>query len=177
MEKIIKDYEGIDPSDSHIVKTVTEFCYNLTVGDLDKVVKLVKLIKNDSVWINLASLSIKMRRLKLAKMCLGKLRNAKSLRTIQTFPSQSNQNTLAAQYAVQIGLYDEAKEIWNEDNNFNDMNKFFQASGAWEQAINTSATKDRSSLPLTYYNFASELKERGDYTGAIAAFEKSNASK
>ncbi len=118
-----------------------------------------------------------MRRLKLAKMCLGKLRNAKALRTIQNFPNQSNQNTLAAQYAVQIGLYEDAKEIWNETKNFNDVNKFYQACGAWEQAINTAATKDRSSLPLTYYNFALELKERGDFTGAIAAFEKSNASK
>jgi intraflagellar transport protein 140 len=174
---ILREYEGVDLNEAQILRTVTDFCYHLTVGDIDHVIKLVKLIKNDAVWINLTQLCIKMRRMKLARLCLGKLRNAKALRTITHDFRSQNQNQLAGHYAIHMGMYDEAKEVWNETKNYSDMTRFYEASGQWEEAINMSATKDRGSLPLTYYQFAQHLRDQGDMVGAIAAFEKSNASK
>lgn len=173
----MKEYEGIDLKDEQVVKIVTEFCYNLAIGDIDKVIKAVKLIKNENVWLNLANLCVKMRRLTLARMCLGKLKNAKALRSVSHARKYKDQNKLAAQYALHLGLYDEAKDIWAETKSFAEMNLFYQDTSQWEKALEIATTKDRVSLPVTYYRFAKSLQEAGDFNGAIAAFEKSNASK
>ncbi|KAJ2999283.1 hypothetical protein HDV02_003216 [Globomyces sp. JEL0801] len=176
-KNIIKEYNGIDPNDEVIVKTITEFCCNLATGDIDDAIKVVKLIKNDAVWENMAQVCIKMRRMKLAILCMGKLKNAKALRTLSNLKKSNDANAISAHLAIHLGLYDEAQDIWTETKNFGGLSTFYQASGKWEKAIETAASKDRPSLPVTYFNFAKHLEEIGDITGAIAAYEKTNASK
>ncbi|KAI8902608.1 hypothetical protein BC833DRAFT_654604 [Globomyces pollinis-pini] len=176
-KNIIKEYNGIDPNDEVIVKTITEFCCNLATGDIDDAIKVVKLIKNDAVWENMAQVCIKMRRMKLAILCMGKLKNAKALRTLSHLKKSNDANAISAHLAIHLGLYEEAQDIWTETKNFGGLSTFYQASGKWEKAIETAAAKDRPSLPVTYFNFAKHLEEIGDITGAIAAYEKTNASK
>jgi intraflagellar transport protein 140 len=173
----LKEYEGIDTADQQLLQTITTFSFHLTMGDIENAVRLVNLLKNDNVWINLAQLCVKMGRMKLGKFCLGKLRNAKALRSINHYSNSANQTTLVAQYAIHLGLYEDAKELWHETKNYAELNKFYQNSGQWEHALETAATKDRPSLSLTYYKFALHLQEHGDKHGAIVAFEKSNSSK
>ncbi|KAJ3325252.1 hypothetical protein HDV06_005009 [Boothiomyces sp. JEL0866] len=174
---LVKEYAGINTEDEVIVRTITEFCFHLAVGDLDEAVKVVKLIRNNAVWENMASVCVKTRRTNLAQLCLRKLKNAKVLRTVSNLKKTNDYNSISAYYAIHLGMYDDAKEIWAETKNYYDLNLFYQASGKWEQALEIAASKDRPSLPSTYYNFAKYLEETNDFTGAIAAYEKSNASK
>ncbi|KAJ3271511.1 hypothetical protein HDV01_006562 [Terramyces sp. JEL0728] len=174
---LVKEYAGINTEDESIVHTITEFSFHLAIGDLDEAVKVVKLIRNNAVWENMASVCVKTRRTSLSQLCLRKLKNAKVLRTVSNLKKANDYNSISAYYAIHLGMYDDAKEIWAETKNYCDLNLFYQASGKWEQALEISASKDRPSLPSTYYNFAKYLEETNDFTGAIAAYEKSNASK
>ncbi|KAJ3262217.1 hypothetical protein HK103_002630 [Boothiomyces macroporosus] len=176
-KQLVKEYAGINTEDEVIVRTITEFCFHLAVGDLDEAVKVVKLIRNNAVWENMASVCIKTRRTNLAQLCLRKLKNAKALRTVSNLKRANDYNSISAYYAIHLGMYDDAKDIWAETKNYYDLNLFYQATGKWEQALEIAASKDRQSLPSTYYNFAKYLEETNDFTGAIAAYEKSNASK
>ncbi|KAJ3347753.1 hypothetical protein HDU91_006708, partial [Kappamyces sp. JEL0680] len=177
MGSIVKEYTGIDAYDEKLVKVVTDFSYNLAVGKVDEAAKVIKLIKNETVWENLARVCVKLRRTKLAKLCMGKLKNAKALRTISAVAKTKDDHALAAQYALHLGLYDEAKDIWCETSNFTQLSSFFELSGDWGNAIDTAASKDRPNLPCAYFNFARHLETVGDTIGAIAAYEKSNAAK
>jgi intraflagellar transport protein 140 len=86
-----------------MVNTVTDFCFNLAAGDIESVIKTIKLIKSDHIWINLANVCIKMRKMKLARMCFGKLKNAKALRTIGLDRKDKYDIKLAPQYALHLG--------------------------------------------------------------------------
>ena len=124
----------------------------------------------------MSQVCIKMRRTKLARLCMSKLKNIKALRTISSAQKLKDDNALAAQFALHLGLYDEAKDIWSETGNFAQLISFHQSAEEWEKALDISSKKDRLSLPTTYFKFANYLAET-DKIGAIAAFEKSNASK
>lgn len=172
---LIKEYSGIDIADEALVKTITDFSLKLSMGQLDDAAKVVKLIKNEAVWENMSHVCIKMRRTKLAKLCMGKLKNIKALRSISALSSKDD-NALAAQFALHLGLYDEAKEIWSETSNFSQLISFYQSSGNWEKAIDVAANHDRPSLSTAYFKYAKQT-EGSDRTSAIAAYEKSNASR
>lgn len=86
-----------------MVNTITEFCFNLASGDIERVIKAIKVIKSDHIWINLATVCIKMRKMKLARMCFGKLKNAKALRTIGLDRKDNYDCKLAPQYALHLG--------------------------------------------------------------------------
>lgn len=172
----MKEYIGVNASDLSLVKTITDFCYQLSIGQVDEAAKVIKLIKNDTVWENMAKVCIKLRRLKLAKLCLGQLKNAKALRTVKDHANSSDDNQ-CAMLAMHLGLNDEAKDIWSETKNYASLSSYYQSIGKWDNALEIASTVDRQSLPSTYFKFGTELSSKGERNGAIAAFEKSNASK
>lgn len=157
---------------------------NLAQGDIESVIKSIRLIKSDTIWMNLASTCIKLKKIKLARMCLGKLKNAKALRTICADRKDMNNMKLAPEYALHLGRFEDAKELWSESENSSELNNFYQVNSRlikktaqWEKALETAALRNRTSLPVTYFEFANSLIEAGDIAGAIAAFEKSNTTK
>lgn len=125
----------------------------------------------------MAQMCIKTKRTKMAKLCLGKLKNAKALRSISNSVRYGDEKNSLAHIALHLGMLEEAKQIWSENKLFSDLNCFYQAAGKWDQALDIASKKDRPSLPKTYFNFAKSLEESGDQEGAIAAYEKSHASK
>ncbi|KAJ3244677.1 hypothetical protein HK104_008017, partial [Borealophlyctis nickersoniae] len=53
------------------------------------------------------------------------------------------------------------------------LTQYYTLTDQWEPALSLSSTHDRIALRATFYKFARWLEEKGDETGAIAAFEKS----
>uniref|UniRef100_A0A673BRV9 Intraflagellar transport 140 homolog (Chlamydomonas) n=1 Tax=Sphaeramia orbicularis TaxID=375764 RepID=A0A673BRV9_9TELE len=54
------------------------------------------------------------------------------------------------------------------------LNNFYQASGQWKQALETSDNHDRIHLRTTYYNYAKYLESIGDKNQAIVFYENSD---
>ncbi|KAI8911808.1 hypothetical protein EDD86DRAFT_246061 [Gorgonomyces haynaldii] len=169
----IREYLGIEKEPYHILKMMTDFCCHLALGQVEEAMKSVKLIKNDAVWESMAKMCIKLRKERLARHCLGRLKNAHGLRLVRDQDPQKN----LLMMAILLGMAEEARELAQESNNFELLGLFHQASGKWEQGLEIVAAKDRLALPMAFYNFAKHLSETGDQSGAIAAFEKSQGAK
>ncbi len=45
---------------------------------------------------------------------------------------------------------------------------YYQASGQWQQALETAENHDRIHLRTTHYNYAKYLESKGDKTRALA---------
>jgi intraflagellar transport protein 140 len=180
---VIREYQGVS-HDPQTLSMITLFCYNLAVGDVEEAMKGIKLIKNDSVWESMALMCIKKKNIKLAKICFGKLKHVRALQTIATVNDGHTNVIDAIQMYIHLGKYEEAKELMESTGSHELLVNFYQATNKWEQALEISASKCRLNLPLTFFNFANNLNETGDKSGAIAgninfiiAYENSNASK
>jgi intraflagellar transport protein 140 len=164
---LIREYQGVS-HDPQTLKMITTFCFNLATGNVEEAIKGIKIIKNDSVWESMARMCIKKRKIKLAKICIGKLKNAKALRTISSMSGGANDDVAAIHIYIQLGMYDDARELMEATENYGLLENFYQGMDKWEQALEVAASKDRMSLPLTFYNFARHLSDSGDRSGAIA---------
>ena len=128
----------------------------------------------------MAKICAKLGRTRLAKLCMGKLRNAKSLRTLSygAFLGEVyDQEAQAPLIATHLGLYDEATALCIGASRYDILSDIHCCAGKWEKAIEVAASKDRAALPMIFFKFARDLQESGDRNGAIAAFEKANATK
>lgn len=173
---VMREYQGIALHDPVILSTVTNFCYNLAAGNVEEAMKEIKLIKNDAVWESMALMCIKKRKIKLAKICFAKLKNVKALRTIASM-DELDDDSIAIQMYIQLGKYEDAKELMESSKKYELLCDFYQGCNKWDQVLEISAAKNRLNLPLTFYNFAKHLSDTGDQSGAIAAYEKSSAPK
>ncbi|KAL5035113.1 hypothetical protein BDV3_004569 [Batrachochytrium dendrobatidis] len=174
-----QEYIGVEKEVPSVIRAITDFSYNLSNGRVDEAVKSIKLIRNQSVWENMAKICCKLRRPALAKLCLGKLKNAKALRTLNSRYLKSSDASVDQDFltAIHLGLYDEASKICIQTNRFDLQSELQQCMGQWEKAIESAATKDRPLLPAVFYNFGKYLEEIGDLSGAVAAYEKSNTAR
>ena len=174
--EIIKEFNGTENEDPHMIRLITNFCIDLNMGNDDEAIKHIRSVKNLHVWKNAAERCLKLRRIKLVKLCMGKLKNVKALRTLRDVPEGDTDNIMA-QMALHFGMNDEAKEILLKSDNFQSLNEYYQSCSQWDSALEIAASKNRLALPLTYFNFADHLRSMGDQNGAIASMEKSNISR
>ena len=177
--EIILAYRGLIACKEKDLKSVTGVCLVLESSDGKSRRDLMRLLKNiegEPTWLQLAQIFIEYSKYEMAKYCFGKIKNVKALRTI-TYQCEIGRNTnLKEQYRIHLGNYARAIEIPAKTNDFAQLSENFQSLALWDKAFNIAANSDISLLETTYYNFAMHLQERGDYGGAIAAFEKSNAN-
>jgi len=64
-------------------KALMDFSYHLTVRNMDEAYRAVKLIKNPSVWENMAHLCVKTKRLDVAEICLGNMGHARGAAAVR----------------------------------------------------------------------------------------------
>lgn len=63
---------------------------------------------------------------------------------------------------------EDAEKLYKSCQRFDLLNTFYQASGQWQQALETAEVHDRIHLRTTYYSYAKYLEFMGDKTLAIA---------
>ena len=175
--QVLKEYQGLQDEPLNVIKMITDFCYNLSLGFVEEAMKGIKLIKNEAVWESMARMCLKTGKIKLAKLCLGKLKNARGLRTVSYYSSHLEEEEQLILIALQFGLIEEAKDMAVSSNSYSFLNKVLQSAGKWDKALEIAASKDRLSLPSTFFQFGDHLSTIGDKIGAVAAYEKSNASR
>ena len=56
---------------------------------------------------------------------------------------------------------EEAEALCDKSNCFDLLNKIFQASNRWQNALQLAQTKDRINLKQTYYDYARHLEREG----------------
>lgn len=70
-------------------------------------------------------------------------------------------------HSLSLSRQEDAERLYKSCDRFDLLNKFYQAAGQWQQAIETAETHDRIHLRTTYYSYAKHLEATGDKSLAL----------
>lgn len=169
--KIMRDFVGLDKVDEKGREALINFCYYVTIGNMDEAYRSVKLIENPSVWENMAHMCVKTKRVDVAEVCLGNMGHARGAAAVKEATLQPQLEVPIAMVAIQLGLRDDAARLYRECGRYDLLNKLYQASGYWQKAVDVAAKRDRIHLKTTYYAIAQHYEEMGDVKQAMEAYE------
>ena len=82
VEKRFQFFEGISDLTEELKDSLVEFSFYIATGKLDEAYKIIKNIKNERVWANLAKTCIKKKRLDVLEICLSNMRFAKGIKAV-----------------------------------------------------------------------------------------------
>eukprot|EP00756_Hemistasia_phaeocysticola_P006237 Hpha_TRINITY_DN13742_c1_g2::TRINITY_DN13742_c1_g2_i1::g.142675::m.142675/K19672/IFT140; intraflagellar transport protein 140 len=167
----MRDFEGIDCTDPKKREAMLSFSYNLAMGDMDAAYRAVKLIKDENVWTNMAKSCVKTRRLDVAEVCLGNMQDAKGARALREARQEPEIEAQVAMLAIQLGLNDEAEDLYKKCGRYDLLGQLYQAQNKWEQAIKVAEENDRIHLRTVHYCHARHLESLGKTDEAIKAYE------
>ncbi|KAM9305481.1 intraflagellar transport protein 140 homolog [Gastrophryne carolinensis] len=128
----------------------------------------------ETVWENMARMCVKTRRLDVAKVCLGKMGHARGAKALREAELEPEVEARVAMLAVQLGMLEDAEQLYKSCKRYDLLNKLYQAWGQWQKAIETAENHDRVHLRTTYYQYAKHMEAIGDHNIALNYFEKSD---
>ncbi|XP_006801137.1 intraflagellar transport protein 140 homolog [Neolamprologus brichardi] len=172
--KALRDFVGLENCEKATRDAMLNFSFYLTIGDMDEAFKSIKLIKSKAVWENMARMCVKTRRLDVARVCLGNMGNARAAKALKEAEAEPEPETQVAMLAIQLGMLEDAENLYKSCQRYDLLNNFYQASGNWQQALETAEVHDRIHLRATYYSYAKYLESMGDKTLALTYYEKSD---
>uniref|UniRef100_A0A671LEY8 Intraflagellar transport protein 140 homolog n=1 Tax=Sinocyclocheilus anshuiensis TaxID=1608454 RepID=A0A671LEY8_9TELE len=174
VRRALRDFVGLESCEKQTRDAMLNFSFYLTIGDMDEAFKAIKLIKSEAVWENMAWMCVKSCRLDVARVCLGNMGNARAARALRNAEKEPEVEAQVAVLATQLGMLEDAERLYKSCGRFDLLNKFYQAAGQWQQAVETAETHDRIHLRTTYYSYAKHLEAMGDKNLALVYFEKSD---
>ena len=122
----------------------------------------------------MARLCVKTRRLDVASVCLGNMRNARASRALR-MASKYASNDLDARVAIlalYLGMQEDAIRLLKASNRFDLLSKYYQAIGNWTEAVKIAETNDQVHVNTTYRNYGKYLEQEGDTKQAAAMYAK-----
>jgi len=181
VSKVMREFVGMEDADAQTQHALIDFSYYLTIGNMDEAHRAVKLIKNASVWENMAKMCVKTKRLDVAEICLGNMGHARGARAVRDVIAQytnasgrlTEPEVCAAMVAIQLGLIEDAERLYASCGRHDLLNNLYQASGQWEKALKVAEEKDRIHLKATHYTYAKQLEASGNTSDAVRHFELS----
>ncbi|XP_071318478.1 intraflagellar transport protein 140 homolog [Trachinotus anak] len=172
--RALRDFVGLENCEKATRDAMLNFSFYLTIGDMDEAFKSIKLIKSKAVWENMARMCVKTCRLDVARVCLGNMGNARAAKALKEAEAEPEPEAQVAMLAIQLGMLEDAEKLYKSCHRYDLLNNFYQASGQWQQALETAEIHDRIHLRTTYYSYAKYLESMGDKTLALAYYENSD---
>ncbi|XP_057603578.1 intraflagellar transport protein 140 homolog isoform X4 [Hippopotamus amphibius kiboko] len=170
----LRDFVGLEDCDKPTQDAMLNFSFFLAVGDMDEAFRSIKLIKSEAVWENMARMCVKTQRLDVAKVCLGHMAHARGARALREAEQEPEPEARVAMLAIQLGMLEDAEQLYRKCGRYDLLNRLLQASGQWQRAIEVAECHDRVHLRTTYYNYARHLEASGDCSLALSYYEKSD---
>jgi intraflagellar transport protein 140 len=174
VQRVHRDFVGLEDAEKSAKAAMMDFSFFLTLGDMDEAFKAMKVIKSDSVWENMAKMCVKTRRLDVAQVCLGNMRNARAAMCLRAAVKESEIDARVAVLAIQLGLHQDAERLLRNCKRYDLLNEFYQSRGNWDKALEVADMYDRIHLRTTCYNYAKFLESTGNFVEAIKFYERSN---
>lgn len=175
-QKTLRDFVGLQNSDAATRKMVLDFSLNVAQGNLDQAFICIRSLQSEAVWNNLAKMCVQTGRLDVAKICLGHLKKARSVRAIR---KAMEDNTLekeakTAVLAIELGMIEEAENLYKKCSRFDLLNRLLQNCGRFEEALKIAENFDRVHLKNTRMKYAQWLSENGDTAGAMKMYQQTS---
>jgi intraflagellar transport protein 140 len=172
-QKTLRDFVGLQNTDTATRKMVLDFSLNVAQGNLDQAFICIRSLQSEAVWNNLAKMCVKTGRLDVAKICLGHLKKARSVRAIR---KAMEDNTLESEaktavLAIELGMIEEAENLYKKCGRFDLLNKLLQNCGRFEEALKIAENFDRVHLKNTRMKYAQWMSENGDTAGAMKMYQ------
>ncbi|XP_022916343.2 intraflagellar transport protein 140 homolog [Onthophagus taurus] len=176
LREVMNEFVGLEGCNKTTREAVLDFSYNLTLGNMDAAFKAIKLVHSAGVWTSLARMCVKTRRLDVAGVCLGHMGNARAARALRQALSDQNLELEAklAVLAIQLGMLDEAEQLYIQCERYDLLNKLLQTRNKMEEALSLAEKKDRIHLRNTQYLYGKELELKGNIKEAITHYELAN---
>ncbi|XP_065660084.1 intraflagellar transport protein 140 homolog isoform X3 [Hydra vulgaris] len=172
--KTMRDFVEFENGDLVTKAAMMSYSYLSAIGNMDEAFKAIKSIKSPSVWENMARMCVKTKRLDVAFVCLGNMGNAAAVKAIRDAQlSEVEVDAHVAMLAIQVGMHEEAEQLYKNCHRYDLLNIFYQASNNWTQAIECAEKHDRIHLRTTFYCYGQYLEDLGNKEGAVENFEKS----
>ncbi|XP_044834837.1 intraflagellar transport protein 140 homolog isoform X3 [Mauremys mutica] len=170
----MRDFIGLEECDKTTREAMLNFSFYLTIGDMDEAFKSIKLIKSEAVWENMARMCVKTQRLDVAKVCLGNMGHARGAKALREAEQEPEVEARVAMLAIQLGMLEDAEQLYKNCKRYDLLNMFYQASDQWQKAMEVAETHDRVHLRTTYYNYAKHLEATAECNLALNYYEKSD---
>ncbi|XP_065366029.1 intraflagellar transport protein 140 homolog [Calliphora vicina] len=173
-ERPLRDFIDLKDCDPSTRKMVLNFSMHVSEGNMDLAYRSIRSIQSKAVWSNLAKMCIETKRLDVAKVCLGHLEKASSVRAVRQALEDDDleQEAKTAVLAAELGMTEKAQELFRKSERYDLLNKHLRSLGKVDEAIKLAETHDRINLKNTYFQKATELRENGDIAGALQFYEK-----
>ena len=177
MSKVMRDFVGLEDVDNSTKAALLDFSYYLTIGNMDEAYRAVKLIRNPSVWENMAHMCVKTKRLDVAEVCLGNMGHARGAAAVRLAKKEPELEAAVAAVAIQLGLLEDAERLYKECGRFDLLNELYQGQGKWVESLDLASSSDRIHLKTTNHKYAKFLESSGDMANAIRHFERADTYK
>lgn len=82
-EKKFQFFEGLEKIDETTKANLIEFSIYMSSGKIDEAYKIVKNIKNQFIWENMAQICVKTKRLDVLEVCLSNMRFARGIKAVR----------------------------------------------------------------------------------------------
>lgn len=173
---ILNNFKGIETTSDTNRKLILDFSIFIADGKMDEAFRCIRSIQSDNVWENLAKKCVHTGRLDVAKICLGNLKRALSVRALRLAMEDESLETEAkiAVLAIELQMIPEAEALYKKCGRYDLLNKLLQACGRFDEALQIAERLDRVHLKSTYFEYAEWLKENGDINNAMLYYGKSN---
>lgn len=170
----LRDFVGLEDCDKATQDAMLNFSFFVTVGDMDEAFRSIKLIKSKAVWENMARMCVKTQRLDVAKVCLGNMGHARGARALREAEREPELEARVATLAIQLGMLEDAEQLYKKCQRYDLLNKLYQASDQWQKAVEVAELQDRVHLRTTYYSYAQHLENSANRSRALSYYEKSD---
>lgn len=175
-KRILNNFTGIAVSNDTNRKHILDFSIYIADGKMDEAFRCIRSIQSDVVWENLARKCVQTGRLDVAKVCLGNLKRALSVRALRLAMDDDTleQDAKVAVLAIELRMIPEAEALYKKCGRYDLLNQLLQACGRYEEALQIAERLDRVHLKNTYFEYAEWLKENGDINNAMLYYSKAN---
>lgn len=172
-QKILRDFVGLQNTDAATRKMVLDFSLNVAQGNLDQAFICIRSLQSEAVWNNLAKMCVTTGRLDVAKICLGHLKKARSVRAIRKAMEDNSleKEAKTAVLAIELNMIEEAESLYKKCGRFDLLNKLLQNCGRFEEALKIAENFDRVHLKNTRMKYAQWMSENGDTAGAMKMYQ------
>lgn len=175
-KRILNNFTGIEVTNEVNRKLILDFSVFIADGKMDEAFRCIRSIQSDVVWENLARKCVHTGRLDVAKVCLGNLKRALSVRALRLAMADETLEPDAkiAVLAIELHMIAEAEALYKKCGRYDLLNQLLQACGRFEEALQIAERLDRVHLKNTYFEYAEWLKENGDINNAMLYYSKAN---
>ncbi|KAK4474505.1 hypothetical protein MN116_001653 [Schistosoma mekongi] len=171
---VMQEFVGLEDADEKIREAVLNFSYHLALGEMDSAFRSMKLIKSPVVWQNMAKMCVTTCRLDVARVCLGKINNPMASKLLRESKMKETElEAQAGELALQLGMPDEAEQLFIQCNRWDLVIRLHQLLGNWSKALTTAEQHNRMLLRGIEYAYAKELESLGNIQQATEYYIKS----